>query len=116
MVLGLEMLGLGLVVLEGMKWLEDRTARSRHGSLAVCLAVDGPREEEIRAALTKAGYRIAACAVRYKPKAERRHLQYELDWRSVEASISPPAVVDELSLRSGVLSIRWQPDTVVRAE
>ena len=47
--LGLAALALGLAVLWGLKWLEQRTKRDRRAELTVVTTPDGPSEKDIRA-------------------------------------------------------------------
>jgi putative Mg2+ transporter-C (MgtC) family protein len=84
--LGLLGLGLGLLVLWCMRWVEQRTMQDRHATLRLVADASGPNEDQIRALLTADDYRIGALGVSYMQREKRReHPQ--------------PAIVEKLAAR-----------------
>jgi putative Mg2+ transporter-C (MgtC) family protein len=56
--LGISSLILGLFVLEGLKWIEQRRKQDRHATLLVAVNEDGPTESDIATNLKEAGFAI----------------------------------------------------------
>lgn len=107
--LGLVALGLGLVVLSGLKWVERRLRRDRHATLIVIGDLDAPPPRNIRAILAGAGFELLSLGVDRHPKKRRRSLHCELRWRARPAPTCEPEILDELSRLEGVSRVKWIP-------
>src|SRR5580692_1749349 len=66
--LGLVGVALGMVVLTGLKLLEDRLKQDHQAKLLIATGPSGPEEEEIRVILVNAGFRISSCAFAAAPE------------------------------------------------
>jgi putative Mg2+ transporter-C (MgtC) family protein len=108
--LGLAGLVLGLLTLWGLKKLEMRMGQDRHATLILCSAVEGPTEEEVRAQLLAAGYRITSWGVTYQAGDDKscRMLRYDVEWHGGRDDAPPPAAVDQLARHPGVRMLRWR--------
>jgi putative Mg2+ transporter-C (MgtC) family protein len=108
--LGLAALALAMLVLWGLKWLELQLRQERRGILNLCVAEGGPTEEEICADLLLAGYSDISWAVTYKGSgdARRRTMQCVIRWRGRPTDTRPPALLNKLAKRPGVLVLRWK--------
>jgi putative Mg2+ transporter-C (MgtC) family protein len=92
---------IGALVLTGLKWIEDRIAQERTGTLLIVTALSGPDEDEIRATLRDRGFRIAACALAVDADAQRNRLKCELRWRSTDGTDRIPDPVYQLRAGRG---------------
>jgi putative Mg2+ transporter-C (MgtC) family protein len=107
--LGLIGLGLGALVLAGLKLVEDRIQQARVCKLAIMTEPSGPTETEIRALLTASGLRITSSAVSILRGKAERELNLSVRWRAKEAETRVPEAVNELARHSGVIRIAWSP-------
>jgi putative Mg2+ transporter-C (MgtC) family protein len=107
--LGLVGLAAGLIVLAGLKQVEERMKQDRQGTLSIVIDPSGPGEDEIRTGLVTAGFKIISCAAAFNSEARSRQLSCELQWRTAAHDSSVPEVVRVLARRPGVNSIAWTP-------
>jgi putative Mg2+ transporter-C (MgtC) family protein len=107
--LGLAALALTLLVLWGLKRLEQAFRQDRHGTLILRSTAEGPTEEAVRATLLAAGYRIGSWDVAYNVQGQigQRRLRCEARWHGSLDDTKTPVFVDELKQQPGVLAIRW---------
>jgi len=80
-VLGLVGAALALLVLTGLKLIEDRMKQDRQGRLLVTSGAGGPDEDEVRAMLRNSGFHVSSCAFTAAETAGERELNCELHWR-----------------------------------
>jgi putative Mg2+ transporter-C (MgtC) family protein len=73
--LGVALLLIGLLVLEGLKWMEKRRRQDRRATLAVVLQEVGPADEQLAVYLKQAGYEAGRWAVSYNQPDATRALQ-----------------------------------------
>ena len=107
--LGLVGLAAGLIVLAGLKQVEDRMKQDRQGTLSIVIDPSGPGEDEIRTGLVTAGFKIISCAAAFNSEAKSRQLSCELQWRAAAHDSTVPEVVRVLERRPGINSIAWTP-------
>ena len=107
--LGLLGLGLGILVLWCMRWVEQRTMQDRHATLRLVADASGPSEDQIRKLLTVEDYRIGALGISYMQLENRREFRYELWWRARRREHPHPAVVEKLAATQGVAKLVWKP-------
>jgi putative Mg2+ transporter-C (MgtC) family protein len=108
-VLGSTALGLGLIVLWGLKWVEEQLPQDRYSTLTLTLGLDRPTDEEVYETIRAAGLRVVVQGAYYDATTERRELRCEVRWRAQSADTRFPSVVQELSRLPGVASLRWTP-------
>jgi putative Mg2+ transporter-C (MgtC) family protein len=100
---------IGIIVLAGLKFVEDRMERDHEGKLSLLMNPSGPDEKEIRASLVQAGFKIASCALAFSPEAGSSEVTCQVEWRASPRQTEVPAVVHTLGSRPGVLRITWTP-------
>jgi putative Mg2+ transporter-C (MgtC) family protein len=106
MLLGWCATAIGVFVLSGLSWFENIMSVEQHASLALTLEPGGPSENEIRGQLEEATITIRDISLRSRSGARRLILSVSKPRRRSEATI--PAVVDDLSRRSGVVDLEWR--------
>jgi putative Mg2+ transporter-C (MgtC) family protein len=107
--LGAAATGLGLLILWGLKWVEQHLRQEQHGTLMLIATADGPGEAQIRSTLGAEGFKIASCDVEYQDQAQRRRLRCQISWRGRPNDSRPPAFLDRLAEQAGVLKLQWKP-------
>jgi putative Mg2+ transporter-C (MgtC) family protein len=100
---------LGIVVLTGLKLIEDRMKQDRQGKLLVVSGLVGPDEDEIRRTLQNGGFRISSCAFAAALGAETWELSCDLHWQAKPYDTEVPEAVRLLTAREGVIRIAWTP-------
>lgn len=100
---------LGLLVLWGMKYLEDRLNQDQLAMLVVVTDNSGPPDREIRGILQAAGFRILSCAYAIDRNSRDQKITCELHWRSKPYQESVPDAVRSLGGRNGVVRLSWIP-------
>ncbi|HEY7427881.1 MAG TPA: MgtC/SapB family protein [Gemmataceae bacterium] len=108
--LGLAGLVVGLIALWGLKKLEARMGQDRHATLILSSVEGGPTEEEVRALLLAAGYRINSWGVTYEAEEDTPHrtLRYEVERHTRRDDVQPPVALDQLARRPGVRMLQWK--------
>jgi len=104
-ILGLISLGLGLIVLWGLKLLEEHSDQDRKAALTVTADRGKPAEEEILARIRSEGFDVSAQSVTYADSS--RTLSYEIKWRDQPGQARPPSFLSPLSSRAGILGVEW---------
>lgn len=107
--LGLVGAALALLVLTGLKFIEERMKQDRQGRLLVVSGAGGPDENEIRAILRNGDFRISSCAFTTAEAAGQRELTCELHWRARRDETKVPESVYRLAARTGVSRVSWTP-------
>ncbi len=110
LVLGTVATGLALIVLWGLRQLEALLAQEHRATLVLRARADGPTEEEIQSSLRAAGYGVVSWGVAHKGRGEARSrtLRCGVRWQCRESDVRPPAFLEELSQRPGVLKVQWK--------
>jgi putative Mg2+ transporter-C (MgtC) family protein len=106
MLLGWLATAIGVFVLSGLRWFENVMSIEQHASLALMLDPGGPKENEIRRQLEAAAITVLDINLRSRPGGRTLTLRVSKPRRRSDAAI--PAVVDELSRRSGVARLEWR--------
>jgi len=110
--LGLASLALALIILWGLKLVEQRLCGQKLANLTVAAGPDGPTEQEIRTQLEAAGFSVNGCAVTYNNLTRHRRLQFAVQWRArLNETLGPP-VVDRLAKQAGIHELDWRPNNV----
>jgi len=109
--IGLGLVGavLALVVLAGLKVIEERLKQDCQARLVIITAPSGPDEQQTRAILQGAGFDIRSCAFITAPPGADQKFTYQLRWRSAANASNVPETVYQLASQSGVLKIEWKP-------
>ena len=107
--LGLVGAALALLVLTGLKFIEERMKQDRQGRLLVVSGPGGPDENEIRAMLRNGDFRISSCALALGGASGERELTWDLRWRARPDETKVPESVYRLADRTGVTRVTWTP-------
>jgi len=107
--LGLAVLALGMFVLVVLKWFEDRIGAEHHALLVLSCQSSSFDEQDLRAVLRSAGFKIISCGVTYSVAADRRKLQCRVAWYGRLIDSQTPPILGQLAQRPGVLKVDWQP-------
>jgi putative Mg2+ transporter-C (MgtC) family protein len=109
--LGLVGAALGILVLVGLKFIEDRLKQDHQAKLVIVTGLSGPNEDEIRTILQNGGFRITSCAFGATQGADSRELSWDLFWRAKPYLTTIPDAVHLLMARQGVVRVAWTPLT-----
>ncbi len=112
LLLGSVGLVVGLVVLQGMRWLERGLPQDRRATLAATLGRESPTVEEVCERLRSAGYRILSLGFTFDLEAGRREVSCELLWRERPLAAGHRPVVEELAALAGVSRVEWRPQGI----
>jgi putative Mg2+ transporter-C (MgtC) family protein len=109
--LGLAALALGLVVLWGLKWVEQRCKQDRHATLTLTLAdtAEGLTEDEIGSRFKATGYQTDVWAMTCDHRTHERQLSIGVRWRAYPDDPQPPPILHQLACQPGVLKLEWKP-------
>jgi putative Mg2+ transporter-C (MgtC) family protein len=107
--LGLAALALGYFVLEMLQHAERHMRQDRTAILTLLAAADGPTYAHLAELLSNAGFTLIKCATTHLPRAHKRSYLCEVRWHARPSDAAPPAFLDELAQRPGVLKIQWRP-------
>jgi hypothetical protein len=100
---------LAVMVLSGMKLIEQRMTQAREATFVIVTDASGPDEEEIHSILRNDGFRIGSCGLATSHGAEQSELKCEVRWRSKIGDSRIPEAVRRLRARPGVLRLDWSP-------
>jgi putative Mg2+ transporter-C (MgtC) family protein len=105
--LGLAAFALGVMVLEGLRWVDYHMKEERHGILHLTTAPGEPRQEAIRDAVRQAGYKIiglssVAC------DSQKRELEFMVQWRASPHDSAVPPFVGALASDPHVARALWR--------
>jgi putative Mg2+ transporter-C (MgtC) family protein len=107
--LGLVGAALGLLVLMGLKIVEENMQQDHQGKLLVAADTSGPSEEEIRSVVQGAGFKIAASYFTATQSSDVRELSCDVQWRAKPGETKIPDFVRALMARAGVARVAWAP-------
>lgn len=107
--LGLVGAALGILILTGMKLIEDRMEQDHQARLMIVRGASGPSDGEIHSILENAGFRISSCAFAATRDVEGSELSCELEWRDKPYTADIPEAIRLLGTREGVVRIAWTP-------
>jgi putative Mg2+ transporter-C (MgtC) family protein len=99
---------LGVLVLSGLRWFEQRMKQDQQGILTLTTAPDEPPEEEIQSTVRKAGYKINLFSVAYVDQRRQRQLEFKLQWRAVPGHSDAPPFLRDLVSDPHVQTAQWK--------
>jgi len=106
--LGITAFLLGMLILTGLRWIDYRMKQEQHGILTLTTENSQPTEEEIRAKVRKAGYKISVSSVAYVNQTARRQLEFNLRWRGVPQGTDAPPFLKEFAADQRVSVAQWK--------
>jgi putative Mg2+ transporter-C (MgtC) family protein len=107
--LGLAALGLNLLVLSGLKHVEEHWRQDRQGTFILTVGLNGPGEDQISQMLSQAGYKIQSISVIYLNDSQTREYNCAIRWRGLSSEKLPPVFVQKIAHCSGVTKLVWNP-------
>lgn len=107
--LGLVGGGVGVVLIVGLKGVENRMRQDRQAALLIVTGGSGPGEDEIRGILEGRGFQISSCGFAITEGGENRELNCVVRWRAKIHETKVPDAVQTLMTREGVVRIAWTP-------
>jgi putative Mg2+ transporter-C (MgtC) family protein len=107
--LGLAGVALGMIVLWGLKSVEQRIRQHLRGAFVINLAANGPSEKETREIIQNGGCRLIAWGVAYTPPHERRIFRGEVALMDRRDNTEAPEFITHLAQRPGVINVSWEP-------
>jgi putative Mg2+ transporter-C (MgtC) family protein len=106
--LGLAALILGMLVISGLRRFDYHMKQEQHGVLSLTTEAGQPTEEEIRATVGKAGYKISISSVAYLSQRKQRQLELHLQWRGVPQSSEVPPFLKDFLGDQHVSAAQWK--------
>jgi putative Mg2+ transporter-C (MgtC) family protein len=106
--LGWIAVALGLIVLVGLKWVEDHWKQDCYAMLAIVTGPNAPTEDEIAKFFAAANYRIKFSSVIYGEGGTIQELVCQLRWRGHARETQAPPIVRELAVRFHLVKAVWR--------
>jgi putative Mg2+ transporter-C (MgtC) family protein len=107
--LGVTALGIGLVVLWGLQWLEAKLPQDRQGTLVLTIGPGGVGNEEIRSRIQLARFQIVSLGMMHDNVEQVRELSCEVRWHDRTNEAREPAFLEEFVRLPGVSKLKWSP-------
>jgi hypothetical protein len=105
--LGAWMLGLSILVLWCLQWVEARWKQRQEGTLMVLVEPNGPSHTELTAIIETEGHKVSSCAARYA--GGENEWRFDVHWQAAQEDASVPQFLERIAERSGVKEVRWAP-------
>lgn len=106
--LGIVGAALGILVLVGLKHVENRMEQEHQGQLLVVTNSSGPHKDEILSLVRRERFRISSCGFA-AGEDDRHEWTCELHWRAALSDATVPQFVASLAAMRGVTRISWTP-------
>jgi putative Mg2+ transporter-C (MgtC) family protein len=105
--LGGAALGIAVLILWVLKWIEYRLPQNQHGVLVLTLGANALPEQELRNSLSEEGFRLSSCAKSYFDHAPLKELRCQVSWQARRGKIIQPSFVEELAHHPDVVKLEW---------
>lgn len=105
--LGLAMLGLGIVVLWALEWVENNWKQRQEAVFTLRSVGEAPTSEEVVRLAEAEGFRLSLAG--WKGGAESEWRSYRVWWHGTNRQSSPPKFLAEIRRRPGVRRVEWAP-------
>jgi putative Mg2+ transporter-C (MgtC) family protein len=107
MVLGIVATALGIVALQGLRWVESRLRQQIRTRLTIMIADNGLGEDALRQRLAQARFSIAGTRILLNRSEGYRELIFELRQLRLAHDTSTPLVIAGLADEAGVMKLSW---------
>jgi putative Mg2+ transporter-C (MgtC) family protein len=107
MVLGIVATALGIVALQGLRWVESRLRQQIRTRLTIMIADNGLGEDALRQRLAQARFSIAGTRILLNRSEGYRELIFELRQLRLAHDTSTPLVIADLAGEAGVMKLSW---------
>lgn len=108
--LGGAALGLALLVLWAMKWIELRLPQEHRGLLVMTFNRKAPAEEQLRDELKQYGYKLLSCAKSFTDHGQVRELRCQVFWQGRKGQVVQPPFLEAYAQHPDVLRLEWTPN------
>ncbi len=109
--LGVIGLALGVIVLSGLKLVEDRIQKDHLAKLGIVTESSGPTENEIRGLLSAGGFRIRSTSVAMLHAGADRELNLSVQCSAPMNQTEVPETIETLARYPGVVRLAWDPQS-----
>ncbi|MBZ5633700.1 MAG: MgtC/SapB family protein [Acidobacteriia bacterium] len=99
---------LGLGVLGGLTWAEDRLPRDRRAVLVLTMSSQGPGESAIRSRIEAGGFQTVPRGVVYDATSRHTVLTLDVNWHSRKIDSTLPAILRELAADPAIVALNWR--------
>ena len=82
--------------------------QEQHGTLYLTTERDDPKQDEIRATVQRAGYKISVASVAYVGQTQQRELEFKLQWHGMPQMVDSPPFLRELISDPRVVAAKWK--------
>jgi putative Mg2+ transporter-C (MgtC) family protein len=106
--LGAVAAAVGLGVLGGLTWAEDRLPRDRRAVLVLTVSSQGPAESAIRARIDGSGFQTVPRGLVYDAASHYTVLTLDVNWHSRRIDSILPAFLQELSADPTIVALNWR--------
>jgi putative Mg2+ transporter-C (MgtC) family protein len=107
LVLGIVATALGIVALQGLRWVESRLRQQIRTRLTIMIADNGLGEDALRQRLAQARFSIAGTRILLNRSEGYRELIFELRQLRLAHDTSTPLVIADLAGEAGVMKLSW---------
>jgi putative Mg2+ transporter-C (MgtC) family protein len=105
--LGIFLLILGLLILWGLKWVENHLIQHCEASLIIQLAAGGPSPDELLHRLRSSDLRPTVTS--FRSGSEGDELSLQIQQRRTRCQATPPVAIMTLRTLPGVRNLHWKP-------
>lgn len=109
--LGLAALGLGILILAGLKWADRRLPQRHYAVLALSLMESGPHEKELSSKIQAIGFYVVSYSLTYTVVDRVREMRMEVYWYAPACRPKMPDLLKEFDQCPGLLKLEWKPVT-----
>jgi putative Mg2+ transporter-C (MgtC) family protein len=107
--LGLAALGLAVVVLWSLKWVERRYIDREHrAQLVFAFEAGAVAEQQIIPQFVAAGFDMRPCAAAFSDQGQICTMRYEVRWRAAQSAQKALGLVHDLAGSQGLIQIEWR--------
>jgi putative Mg2+ transporter-C (MgtC) family protein len=106
--LGMAAFVVGMLVLSGLRWFDHRMKQEQHGVLDLTTGSAAPTDDEIQAAIRKAGFKLSVVSLAYIGETKQRRLEFNLQWRGVPQQADVPAFLKQFMADERFLAVQWK--------
>jgi putative Mg2+ transporter-C (MgtC) family protein len=108
--LGLAAFAICMLVLSGLKLLEEHCRQERKGTLIMSVEMGGPDRDKLSRLLGQSGCKIVSWSLTFSKGASEREYACAVRWHAFPSESGPPPFVDSLIRLPGVNKFTWKPD------
>jgi|SRR5690349_14504806 len=99
---------LGIGVLSGLNWAEDRLPRDRRAILTLTVASKDLTEAEIRSSIARNGFQTAPRGASYDAASHQVILTFDVNWHSRRIDSTLPQFLQELAADPRIVTFNWR--------